>query len=583
MLYMDNKHLLIRVVGLLFKYKYYYAIIFISIIIHITLSIAQPYIMQQLVDNAIFNGNIQLLIKLCISIIIITLIDMIINVTTSYLSAKIGKRLSSNLRIESLHHLSKLSGRYFTNTEPGEIFVTLYGDINTIESISTTLLFSYFSDFFTAVGITIYLAINQWDLLLFVLILQPMIVILQTIFQKRITAKTEELRNVFAKLTALLDERISNMLSHIVNKTHKFFFEKYIPVEEQQIDCSIKIETIRSINSGILSTLSALIAVGILGYGGYKVITGAFTLGGVMAFSTYSQKLFSPLMSVATNSIQLRQAMVSVKRVYKLLDEPIEIQEDGEQEAAAKINGHVLFDNVSFGYTQDTMVLKNIILELNAGETTGIIGKSGCGKSTLTHLLYRLWDVNGGSISIGGINIKRFGLNDLRSNITIVSQDAYLFDDTIYNNVSLGDPAIQESDVWCALKYACFDNHVRALPDKLGTYIGEGGIRLSGGEKQRIAIARALLSSAPILIFDESTSALDILTEKTIMNNIRNRTSQQTVIIITHRLINMIEMDSIHLLKNGTVYAHGTHADLIRTSDYYRILYNKAFQEATEG
>lgn len=180
-----------------------------------------------------------------------------------------------------------------------------------------------------------------------------------------------------------------------------------------------------------------------------------------------------------------------------------------------------------------------------------------------------------------GIYIKRFGLNDLRSNITIVSQDAYLFDDTIYNNVALGDPAIQESDVWCALKYACFDNHVRALLDKLGTCIGEGGIRLSGGEKQRIAIARALLSSAPILIFDESTSALDILTEKTIMNNIRNRTSQQTVIIITHRLINMIEMDSIHLLKNGTVY--GTHADLIRTSDYYRILYNKAFQETTEG
>lgn len=556
------------------KYKSSYFVVIGLMIIRIIVSVISPFLMQKIIDDAIVDQNVRLLIILSLTLIFISLIDGLVSIVSRRMTTKLGKQVAFDIRIDCMKHLSRMSGRYITNKEPGEIFVSLYGDINNIEMVATNLLFSSVSDGFIALGITIYLAIQQFDLLLFVLAIQPFVLLLQGKYGGIIGKLSEKQRDHFGMLTSLLDERVSNLLAHIINKTDHFFYKKYIPVEKSIIEDAVSIETHRTTNNALLCFLSVLMSGSILCIGGIKVIRKTFTLGGIMAFMSYSQRLLAPLISLMGSRIQLQEAYVSIRRVFGILDTPIEIDENLSSTKQIT-KGKIEFRNVEFGYTDEKKVLEDICITFEGGKSSAVIGETGCGKSTLSCLIYKLWNVDKGEIFIDDSNINEYSLEELRKNISIVTQDAYLFNDSIRNNILLGGN-VEEDKLKHIIKCAKLDKLISSLPDGIDTLIGEKGIRLSGGEKQRIAIARALFFQPQIVVFDESTSALDNNTEREIMESIQLSLKGHTLIFITHRLSSITDVDRIFVISGGKVVISGRHDELMDESEYYRSLYERS-------
>lgn len=335
----------------------------------------------------------------------------------------------------------------------------------------------------------------------------------------------------------------------------------------------MEIELVYAKNDGILKFLSALINIIVLLYGGIKIVTGNLTIGGFMAFNMYSSKLAIPLFEVSAVLIEFQTRKVSLQKVYQFLDFPGLKQKDKREIGIRENCNNISFQQVDFSYKKNH-VLKETNLNFSPNSINVVVGESGTGKSTIVSLLYRFWNVQNGVIKINDTNIEEYDIEYLREQITVVSQDMYLFNDTIFNNIALGS-AKDNSAVMKAANAACIHDFILSLPAGYDTLIGEKGMKLSGGEKQRICLARAFLRDTPILILDEATSALDSFIEKKIWDNIKKLSCTKTIILITHRLNSITDADCIFVLNNGKCIDKGKHQDLINSNAYYQKLYRK--------
>lgn len=327
--------------------------------------------------------------------------------------------------------------------------------------------------------------------------------------------------------------------------------------------------------SGVLgSLLSGSVACIIFGYGGYKVILGELTLGGLITFNQYSQKLFQPVVSIAQNSTQLKRILVSVDRVFNLLNQENEIIPIEPICDSPIRRGDIYFKKVSFHYVEGKEVFHALECHFMLCSFNGIVGKSGEGKTTFINLLFRLWDIQSGEIEIDNINVKNYNINKLRENIDIVSQEVFLLNDTIKNNLTLLNENISmEKVVTIAKKVGLYDM-ILDSPKGFDTVVGDNGIKLSGGQKQRLSIARALLREAQIVIFDEATSSLDNAAQENIIDLIFSLLKNRTVIIIAHRLSAVKRCDNIIVINNGRVTESGNHNELMEMQGEYYALYN---------
>jgi len=560
-----------RLASFLSKYKIKYIFIFMLMIVKIVLAVLSPQITQNIVDDAINNQNLNLLVTLSIAMLIIVVLDGGITILVKYLSTKIGKTIATSIRIKCLRHIEKMSGEYYTTKEPGEIFSTLYGDINNIEPITTSILVSFFSETLTALGVLIFLAFTQIDLLILILLIQPLVFLAQSFFQGKVRTFSERMRTSFGRFTSLLDEKLRNLMGCKISGANRFFYSQYIPLEKELIHNSVSLESTHAINSSVMNLLSTILSVGIIAYGGYKVIINQLTFGGIITFSAYAQRLVAPLLSIAGLALQYKQSMVSLKRIIDLLDtEPAIPQEGGY--VPTSIKGIIELKDVHFAYNNDVSILLGVSANMKPGNLYAIVGDSGSGKSTIANLLYRLWDVQKGEILIDGLPINKYNLSVLRKSIYIVSQEPFLLNASISDNIMLGRNDITDEQLSAAITFADIDELIKSLPEGLNTYIGENGVRLSGGERQRVSLARAFLQNAQIIIFDESTSALDVESESKVLSAIRKVFSDKTVIIITHRLYALTNSSEIIVLKNGRITETGTHEALMaHQSDYYNL------------
>ncbi|MDK2565050.1 ABC transporter ATP-binding protein [Romboutsia sedimentorum] len=543
------------------------------------LNLCIPQLTRLIVDDAISYRKTSFLLKLIFLFGVVSFISALLSVILEYLYSRMQKNVSVKLKIKLLRHLSKLSGDYYTNIKTGNILSILESDIFTLENFGAEILFSIIIDLITASIAVFFLIKMDFDLLILVIALQLFITFSQSKFTKSIASSTSEVRNSYGNIANIIQEYVSNIMNVVISKSSFKFFKRYINKEKKLIDKRIRLDVIMSSNVAIVRVLNNLITICIYGYGGLKIIKGKMSIGELLAFQQYTNMLIGPCINIVRSNTRIQQSVVSINRIFSVLDEPITIKQDNKGNRLTNdFIGDIIFDEVCFSYDEDK-TLDNINMTLEKGKVTALVGSSGCGKSTIINLLFRLWDIDKGEISIDGINIKDYKLKSLRKNISIVTQDLLLFDDSILNNLTLGNKDINKEFVESVCKKVDIHNFINELSNGFNTIIGEKGVKLSGGQKQRVAIARALISNSSIVIFDEATSALDNISQKTITENISELLEDKTVIVIAHRLSTIKNADKIYVIDKGRVIESGSHKELVLNENAYYSLINEQKQE----
>ncbi|WP_270647945.1 ABC transporter ATP-binding protein [Paeniclostridium hominis] len=574
---MNNLKNITRFLKIVFKKnKFIASSAFLLMITVSVLDLLIPQVTRIILDDAIMFKKSGLLLKLIIVYISITFLSSILNVILDFIYSKMKKRTCINLKIKLLNHLSKLSGNYYTNIKTGNLLSIIENDMFTVENFGADIIFSIIVDIFTAMIALFFLIKMQLDLLLIVIGIQLLLTISQIKFTNVIASETSKVRTEAGNISNLVQEYVSNIMNVVISKSKGIFFKKYIPKEKTLLKKCIKLDMIISSNIGIANILSSLIIVFTYGYGGLKIIKGQMTLGELIAFQQYIDMLIGPCMRIIRSNTRIQQSAVSINRVFNILDEPIEIEQNNRgKRYEENLKGDIIFNNVKFSYNNYENVIDYMDIKFENGKMTAIVGPSGCGKSTIVKLLYRLWDIDNGDITISGTSLNAYNLKDIRKNISIITQDLLLFDDSIFNNLTLGDKNKELRFIENICKKVGIYNFIKELPEGFETKIGEHGVKLSGGQKQRIAIARALISDCKIIVFDEATSALDNISQSNILENIKEIIGNKTVIVIAHRLSTIRDADKIYVLNKGKVVEEGTHRDLVEKEEVYWSLLNE--------
>lgn len=577
---MNNKNSIKKFLKLMFEKNRLLATIAFILMLGVSiLDLFVPQVTRLILDDAITNKKTSLLLKLILLYVMISIFLSLFNIILDFIYSKMKKRVSIKLRLNLIRHLSKLSGSYYTNIKTGNILSIIENDVFIIENFGIEILFTLIVDAITACIALFFLAKMDLELLLIVISLQILLTISQSKFTKIISSQTEDIRRDSGNISNIIQEYVSNIMNVIVSKSSFKFFKQFIKKEKILTKKCIKLDIIISSNMSIASILSNLITICIYGYGGLKIIKGNMSIGELIAFQQYTGMLIGPCIRIIRANTRIQQSLVSINRVFGILDEPVNIKSksDGKR-FSENFNGDVIFDNVSFSYGEDKTI-DRINMTLKKGNITAIVGSSGCGKSTLVNLMFRLWDVDEGKILIDDIDIRDYNLLSLRKNISIITQELLLLDDTILNNLTLENKNISKEYLDDICRRVGIYEFINNLPNKFNTSIGEKGVKLSGGQKQRIAIARALLSNSEIIVFDEATSALDNISQKIILENINDILDDKIVIMIAHRLSTIKNSDKIYVIDKGKVIESGSHEELISNEGVYYKFLNDPNQE----
>lgn len=551
-------------------YRTTYFLNFFLVIISGIMKISTPFFVLQVFDVAITKLRFDSLIFYTMLIVITTAIGSICEILYQRNISKFNRTLVIKLRSCCFEHINKLSGNFMSNYNSGDLFTTMYRDIEEIPSILTTSLFNFVSNLITVIGLAFFLITLQFDLLLILIAFQIILYLAQRFYNKKIEQVTISIRNAIGKLNSSAQEMIGNLFSFSEGGLKEFFQKKHNKLETDYAKANIKGGYTIALNHSVLNFINAVTIAVLLGYGGYKVIIGSLSYGGLVTFNLYSQRFIAPILQLVQFNNDLTTCNIAWNRLNNLLNTKIDVK-NGTQ--TKTIQGNIKFEDVTFYYEEKKPVLHDVFMEFKKGEIYAIVGQSGAGKTTLMHLLFRLWDCISGSITVDGIDIKDFDIDCLRGQISIVSQNIFLLNDTIYNNIVLGKE-ITDEELQHILVQAGLHEFINTLPNKLETVVGENGIKLSGGEKQRISIARALLKKNPILIFDEATSMLDNETEEKIISILLDSFKDTTIILIAHRLSTVKNANTIYVLNNGTIMEHGNHDQLLEQKGIYYHLYN---------
>ena len=544
------------------------------------LALVLPVAVQYLIDNLIPSmiaahgqgGNLRKVVLFGAFLITIYLFNIFFSYLRDYLAAKVGANIIADIRSQLFAHLEKLSLKFFQTHQVGEMMSRLLSDAGQLQGLLTSTLLMFLTNVFLLLAIMIYLLNVNTFLTLIAVIPVPLTILLSHAYGKKVNNIMRRLQETLAQLSARIQEAFLSI------KTIKAFGQE--DSERGKVDTVLKGLTGLYIKNSIINSLSINLIhfinmigpIVVLSWGTYMIAGGTMKLGALMAFYMLLTYLYSPIQDLASINLQVQGAMASVNRIFEYLDLPPSITEDEKPAVIEQATGEIALEKVGFSYSAEGFNISDLNLKIKAKEKLAIVGPSGSGKTTIINLIMRFYDPDSGVIMLDGIDIRRLSIKSLRDNMSLVDQDPLLFRTTIFENISYSKPGASMEEVIEAARVANIHDFIASLNDGYNSMVGERGVTLSGGEKQRICLARAIIKNPSILILDEATSALDSLSEALIQESLKHILIDKTAIIIAHRLSTVEHADRILVIDNGRIVDEGKHEELLEESPLYRDL-----------
>lgn len=540
----------------------------------------RPILIQYTIDNDVATGNYRGVIVMVLVLFFMLIVQAFTEYIHTYLSGWLGQQVIRDIRTKLYEHLINLRLRFFDKTPIGRLVTRTISDVETLADVFSEGLAAIISDLLQIVFIVAVMVYIDWRMALISLATLPLLLISTYIFKEKIKVAFNDVRNAVASLNTFVQEHITGMNIVQIFASEKREFDKFKVINEEHRQSNLRSVLYYSIYFPVAEIIAAA-GIGLLvWYGAQSIIQNdtGMTIGKLVAFIMLLQQFFRPIRMIADRYNTLQMGIVSSSRIINLLDSQEDVQPNGTHQPET-LQGEVKFENVSFAYTEEEYVLKNISLEIQAGKTFALVGATGAGKSSIINLLSRFYEINQGSIKVDGVDIREYDLGFLRRNIGVVLQDVFLFSDSIFKNITLGNPDVTEEMVWRAADMVGARKFIERLPGQLSYNVMERGSTLSVGQRQLISFIRAMVYDPRILVLDEATSSVDSETEEMIQNAIEKMMQGRTSIVIAHRLSTIQKADTIVVLDKGEIKESGTHANLLQKEGFYTQLYKMQYKE----
>ena len=584
-------------------YRKILAIFLPVVILDAAVGAVSPLILRAIINNGIEKHDTQLVIWLSVLVAVLALVDAGLVLTERRISAYIGEYLIYDMRSKVFRHIQRMPLAFFTRTQTGALVSRLNNDVIGAQQAFTDLLSNVVGNFVTVVIVLGAMFFLSWKITLAALILVPLFLIPARFVGQRIGSLTKEGYNLNSEMNMVMQERFQvggamlvKLLGHPEEEATAFEAKA-----GRVRDIGISQATYSRIFFVSLTLTGALATALVYGFGGVATIDGALSIGTLVALTAYLTRLYGPLTQLSNVNLDVMTALVSFERLFEVLDIVPMIQEDPDAVAIRRGNASVEFDDVSFTYPSAddvslaslesvavlesglrSEVLHHVSFRVEPGHMVALVGPSGAGKTTISNLVPRLYDVTGGSVRLSGVDVRHATMASVRDVVGVVTQDPHLFHDTLRANLMYARPEATEAEVMAALDQAQIGHLIADLPDGLDTVIGERGYRLSGGEKQRVALARLMLKAPDVVVLDEATAHLDSESEAAVQRALRETLSGRTSLVIAHRLSTVREADELLVIDDGRIVERGTHASLLADNGLYADLYRTQFADQEE-
>ena len=527
--------------------KPYMGVFYVLIFLTLSLSILQPirpYITQIIIDDYVSLNDLDGLKNMIFLLFGLLIINAIVMYFHTYLSGWLGQNIIKDIRIKLFSHLQNFKLQFFDKTPIGRIVTRNVSDIETIADIFGQGIAAIIGDILQLFGIVVLMFYINWKLTLISLATLPFLFLTTYIFKEKVKLSFNNVRNAVANLNSYVQEHIIGMNIVQIFGNEEKEYKRFKDINETHLKANLKAVLYYSIYFPVMELFTSIGLGLLIWYGSNQLFSEEVTLGVLVAFIMYLQLFFRPIRSIADRFNTLQMGVVSSKRIFDLLDRNEEI-DSNEKLKDIQLNGDVEFKDVWFAYNDEEYVLKNISFKINSGESVGFVGSTGSGKTSIINLINRFYDFQKGTILVDGNDIKDYNLSSLRSNLGMVSQDVFLFSDSIYNNITLFNDSIKEDEVWNAIKKVGAEKFINKLPKGLQFDVKERGISLSVGQRQLISCIRIMLYDPKIILLDEATSSIDSESETMIQKAISEILKNRTSIVVAHRLSTIKEVDKI--------------------------------------
>ncbi len=565
----------LRRIGRLFRpYRWQLAVVAAVIAASSLVGLASPFLLRAVIDTALPDRNTRLLVSLVAAMVAVAAITSAFGVIQTWISTKVGQHVMHELRTSVFTHLQRQSIAFFTRTRTGEVQSRIQNDIGGMESVVTSTATSIASNLTTAVATSVAMAALSWRLSLISLVVMPPAIFATRKVARMRRAITGQQQRELADLNVTIEEGLSINGVQLAKTmgAGPALVKRFSDSSARLIDLELRSQLAGRWRMASLSIIFAAIPAVIYLAAGLPVSAGTVSIGTLIAFTTLQNGLFRPVTGLLSTSVSVISSLALFARIFEYLDLPVEVDEPDRPVHVdpARVAGHVRFGNVGFSYPgADRPALDGIDLDIPAGSTLAVVGETGSGKTTLGSLVARLYDPSRGTVRIDGIDVRDMRLADLAGIVGVVSQETYLLHTTVRENLRYAKPAATDAEIEDAARAARIHDLIASLPDGYDTMVGSRGHRFSGGEKQRIAIARTLLRDPRVLVLDEATSALDTETERAVQQAFDTLAKDRTTIVIAHRLSTVRDADQIVVLDHGRIVEAGDHASLLAGAGRY--------------
>ena len=578
-----TRELIFRIFSYLKPYRLWLFFCVITIILISVLNVMPAVLTGRIIDEGFIGGDFPLLVMLIAASLGVMIASNLLSLFENYLNVRISQAITKDMKNNLYAHLQQMAHRFFTVNKQGDIITRMTSDINGVQSVISTTLTSTVSN--VAVLVTSMAAMFQKNLVLALvgILILPLFVIPTKAVGKKRWELAQKTQMKYDDANQLLNETLSvngqQLVKLFTNEEEEY--KKYSEINENIMRLRIRENMAGRWFRMAISTFTNMGPMLIYLVGGVLILkynTQGLTVGDITVMVTLLTRMYRPVSSLLGVQVEFYRALILFERIFEYLDMPIEIKSKADATIPSGIAGDLEFKNVNFHYSKDKEILKDVSFRVPAKSMTAVVGPSGSGKTTVTNLLLRLYDVADGKITIDGIDIRDLDLKFLRETIGMVTQDAYLFNGTIRENLKYARKDATDDELIAASKEANIYDFISSLPDGFDTIVGNRGIKLSGGEKQRISIARVILKDPRIIVFDEATSSLDSISENLIQEAIEPLLKNRTSMVIAHRLSTIMAADQILVMDKGQIVEQGVHEELLKNGGVYKKLYETQFK-----